>query len=355
MQESTVTAGMSSGSANNGGGRIRQARDTAPPRLGTNQVWRALERTSNAVLGHVTPTGTPRTSGVVYAVVDRRLYIAVAPDSWKARHIATGDQVSVTALVHRGGLLSLIFPIPPATISLHGQATLYPPGSEDVGPLLTKLVKLLPPERRDSATLIEVAPEGFFLTYGIGVSLTAMRRPERARARVPVGPIYDPHRTQTPTAVGRQVAARTPRLPPRWFIRLAWKVHRALFEVTGGRRGLWPAQPQRWGALRLTTTGRRSGRERPVILGYIEDGPNLVTMAMNGWGEGEPAWWLNLQAHPRARVQLANGTREISAHIATGPERDRLWNRWRTLDKNLDGYARRRSTETAVVVLEPVD
>ena len=146
---------------------------------------------------------------------------------------------------------------------------------------------------------------------------------------------------------------RTPRLPPRWFIRLAWKVHRALFRVTGGRRGLWPARVQRWGAMRVTTIGRRSGQERSVIVGYIEDGPNLVTLAMNGWGEGEPAWWLNLQAHPQARVQLRDVSREVVAHAATGQERARLWDRWRSLEKNLDGYARRRSTETAVVVLEP--
>lgn len=92
-----------------------------------------------------------------------------------------------------------------------------------------------------------------------------------------------------------------------------------------------------------------------MILGYIEDGPNLVTLAMNGWGEGEPAWWLNLQAHPQARVQLSDGTREVVAGAVTGQERARLWERWRSLDKNqdLDGYARRRSTQTAVVVLEP--
>jgi deazaflavin-dependent oxidoreductase (nitroreductase family) len=146
---------------------------------------------------------------------------------------------------------------------------------------------------------------------------------------------------------------RTPRLPPRWFIVFAWKVHRALFRVTGGRRGLWPAKDQKWGAMRLTTIGRRSGQERSVFLGYLPDGPNLVTLAMNGWGEGEPAWWLNLQAHPQAHVQLADGTREVVAHAATGPERARLWDLWRTVDKDLDGYARRRSTETAVVVLEP--
>ena len=146
---------------------------------------------------------------------------------------------------------------------------------------------------------------------------------------------------------------RTPWLQPRWFIELFWKAHRAVFRVTGGRFGLWPARADRWGAMRLTTIGRHSGQERSVILGYLEDGPNLVAMAMNGWDEGAPAWWLNLQAHPQARVQLADGTREIVAHAATGAERARLWDRWRTLDKDLDGYARRRSTETAVVVFEP--
>lgn len=147
--------------------------------------------------------------------------------------------------------------------------------------------------------------------------------------------------------------ARSPRLPPRWFIRLAWRAHRALFRVTGGRLGLWPARAQRWGAMRLTTTGRRSGQQRSVILGYLEDGANLMTLAMNGWGEGEPAWWLNLQAHPQGVVRLPEGTRDVVARAATGPERARLWERWKSLEKNLDGYARRRSTETAVVVLEP--
>lgn len=146
---------------------------------------------------------------------------------------------------------------------------------------------------------------------------------------------------------------RIPRLPPRWFVKFAWRVHRALFKVTGGRRGLWPARPQRWGAMRLTTIGRRSGEERSVIVGYFDDGANLVTLAMNGWGEGQPAWWLNLQSHPEALVRLADGTREVVAHAATGQERVQLWDRWRSLDENLDGYARRRSTETAVVVLEP--
>jgi F420H(2)-dependent quinone reductase len=77
-------------------------------------------------------------------------------------------------------------------------------------------------------------------------------------------------------------------------------------------------------------------------------------MAMNGWGAAEPAWWLNLQAEPHANVELAGGARrQVVARRAAGPERERLWQRRRELDENLDGFAARRPRETAVVVLEP--
>jgi F420H(2)-dependent quinone reductase len=146
---------------------------------------------------------------------------------------------------------------------------------------------------------------------------------------------------------------RAPRVPPRWFVRLAWYAHRALYRVSGGKVGLWRARSNRWGTLRLTTTGRRTNQERSVILGYLEDGPNLITMAMNGWADGEPAWWLNLQAHPNATVQLADGPRLVKARAAAGAERSRLWAMWREVEPNLDGYAARRSSETALVILEP--
>jgi F420H(2)-dependent quinone reductase len=148
-------------------------------------------------------------------------------------------------------------------------------------------------------------------------------------------------------------ATRRPFLPPRWFVRAAWVAHRALYRLTRGRRGLWRPTATKWGTMRLTTTGRRTGQERSAILGYYEDGPNLVTLAMNGWAEAEPAWWLNLQAHPDARVDLAGGSRAVRGRAAAGEERARLWARWRDLGDDVDGYATRRSGETAVVVLEP--
>jgi len=97
-----------------------------------------------------------------------------------------------------------------------------------------------------------------------------------------------------------------PRVPPRWLVHGAWRVHRALYKLSGGRF-LWTTSNKRgWGALRLTTVGRKSGQERSVIVGYLEDGPNLVLLAMNGWDEGHPAWWLNLRAQPDAMVRLTD-------------------------------------------------
>ncbi len=124
-------------------------------------------------------------------------------------------------------------------------------------------------------------------------------------------------------------------------------------KATGCRLGLWRPKADGWGALRLNTVGRRTGRPRAVLVGYIEDSENFVALAMNGWGEAEPAWWLNLQAHSEATVQTRDGVRTVRAHEAQGAERDRLWARWATIDKNLDAYATRRPGETAVVVLAP--
>jgi hypothetical protein len=165
------------------------AGDDARPmaaRLTTEQVWHQIAQASFAVIGYVTPAGEPRSSGVVYKTVGRRLYVAVAPDSWKARHVAASRRVAVTVPVRRGGLLSLVAPIPPATVSFHATAIVHPAGAPQVRPLLKELGSLIPVERRTSACIIEIAPEGAFLTYGLDVSLSKMRDPAAARARVSV-------------------------------------------------------------------------------------------------------------------------------------------------------------------------
>lgn len=146
---------------------------------------------------------------------------------------------------------------------------------------------------------------------------------------------------------------KKPWLPPRWVMHAFWFAHRRVYRITRGRLGLWRPKPNGWGAMWLRTVGRRTGKARDVVVGYFEDGPNLVTMAMNGWNAPEPAWWLNLQAHPDTEVDVRGGHRKVHARAAEGEERDRLWARWREIDKGLDAYAARRPRQTAVVVFEP--
>jgi hypothetical protein len=152
----------------------------------TDQLWRILTRQSFAVLSHVTPDGEPRSSGVVYTVIGRRLLVTIGTDSWKARHISADGRVAVTVPVRRGGLLALMFPIPPATISFHGTAAVLAPDSPEGTRALAALAPLIPPDRREACRVIEIRPAGRFLTYGIGVSLGRMRQPELARAHAPV-------------------------------------------------------------------------------------------------------------------------------------------------------------------------
>jgi deazaflavin-dependent oxidoreductase (nitroreductase family) len=148
----------------------------------------------------------------------------------------------------------------------------------------------------------------------------------------------------------------TVKLPLRSIIRVAWVLHRAIHRFSGGRLGLRPPEAgSKFGMMRLATLGRRSGQPRVAIVGYFEDGPNLVTLAMNGWAEAEPAWWLNLQAYPDTVVELKDGPRAVRVRAAEGEERDRLWARWREFSANYDSWAAMRSGTTAVVVLEPCD
>lgn len=154
--------------------------------LTSEQVWRKLAGGSFAVISYATPSGAPRSSGVLYRTVGRRLYVVVAPDSWKARHIALSGKVALTVPVRRGGVLSLVLPIPPATISFHATAIVHQADSLEIRIILEELASLLPAERSASSCVIEILPEGEFLTYGLGVPLRKMRNPAAARARVSV-------------------------------------------------------------------------------------------------------------------------------------------------------------------------
>lgn len=166
--------------------RDRATGPASAPRLTAERVWNELQKASFAVISYVTPAGKPRSSGVVYAAAGRRLYVVTAPDSWKARQISDGNEVAVTVPIRRGGMLSLVAPIPPATVSFHASAMVHPPGSVNIESVSKKLASQLPRERRRAGCLLELVPHGSFLTYGLGVSLQDIAKPAAALARVPV-------------------------------------------------------------------------------------------------------------------------------------------------------------------------
>jgi deazaflavin-dependent oxidoreductase (nitroreductase family) len=171
--------------------------------------------------------------------------------------------------------------------------------------------------------------------------------------------MHDQDLTSPVSAADASLVSETPKraspLPPRWLIRTIWMTHRALYAFSSGRLGLRRPTANKWGMLRLTTVGRRTGKERVAILGYLEVGADLVTPAMNGWADPEPAWWLNLQANPDATVELPDGPRHVTARAANAEERRRLWAMLVGLGSSAytDANAARRSRETAVVILEP--
>jgi hypothetical protein len=157
-------------------------------RLSSEDVWRQIAKASFACVAHVTPTGEPRVSGVVIKSAERQLYVAVDPSSWKAKHIEAHSRVSVVVPVRRGGILSFLLPLPPATISFQATAVVHPAGPlSQIKSAPKELASMVPAERKELTRVIELSPVGEFLTYGLGVSLAEMLHPAIAQARVPVG------------------------------------------------------------------------------------------------------------------------------------------------------------------------
>jgi deazaflavin-dependent oxidoreductase (nitroreductase family) len=135
----------------------------------------------------------------------------------------------------------------------------------------------------------------------------------------------------------------------RWLLALITGVHRFLYRVSGGRLG---SRLGRSDMLLLTTRGRKSGRERTVPLLYVADGERFVVVASNAGDERAPAWWLNLQASPAARVQVGRDTHAVGARRAGTEEAERLWPRLEASYPSYAAYRARTRREIPVVLLE---
>jgi len=158
-----------------------------PANISTDQVWREVERQFFAVLAFVTARGEARTAGIVYTVRDRQVYIMTGINSWKIRHITANPHVSLTVTIPKRVPLLPWLPIPPATITFQGDASMH--AVRDVPPEIPrKLLRGLEPSPAElgAVCVIRIRPQGQFVTYGVGVPLRTMRNPEAARGRAPV-------------------------------------------------------------------------------------------------------------------------------------------------------------------------
>ena len=134
------------------------------------------------------------------------------------------------------------------------------------------------------------------------------------------------------------------------FWRSFGKLHTWLYRASGGVLGHSAGQITN---LLLTTTGRRSRAERTVPLAYVTSGADYVVVASNGGADRHPAWWLNLQDTPQARVQIGTRVVPVVARLASPSERAQLWPRLKAGNPFYARYEQITAREIPVVVLTP--
>ena len=127
--------------------------------------------------------------------------------------------------------------------------------------------------------------------------------------------------------------------------------HVRLYRETGGEEGYdWNGAP----SLLLTTTGRKTGEPRTSPLIFARDGDDYLIVASVGGMPKHPAWYLNLQAEPKAQIQVKADVLDVVARTASEEEKPRLWGIVNEAWPNYDTYQTRTDRVIPVVVLTPV-
>ncbi len=129
-------------------------------------------------------------------------------------------------------------------------------------------------------------------------------------------------------------------------------VHKAVLKLSFGKLG-W--QGYNMPVLQLTTTGRKSGQPRSVMLtSPLQEGQTIVVVASRGGDDTHPAWFLNLRDHPEVEVVWkGEPPRKMRARVADDDERARLWPRVVADHKNYADYQTKTDRQIPLVLLEP--
>jgi deazaflavin-dependent oxidoreductase (nitroreductase family) len=141
----------------------------------------------------------------------------------------------------------------------------------------------------------------------------------------------------------------------RWFSlfmkHVGSRLDRALIHTSRGRLSIsGPEMP----TMLLTTTGRKSGKERTVPVYYVRDGKNLVAVCENFGLEAASGWPKNLLADPKARIEIEGTPANYLSRPATDEEVARNMPRLIEMWPAHDTYLKRSGTRQ-VFIFEPVD
>jgi len=125
-----------------------------------------------------------------------------------------------------------------------------------------------------------------------------------------------------------------------------------LYRLTGGVIG---GRVQTLPVLLLTTTGRTSGKPRTVPVAYLRDGSTYVIIASYAGLPRHPAWFLNLESHPEATIQLKKRQMQVKAETANQEKKRELWARLMEVAPGYADYQKRTSRDIPMVILHPID
>jgi len=144
------------------------------------------------------------------------------------------------------------------------------------------------------------------------------------------------------------MASRYKRLRAR-ALKAMFRAHAAIYEATDGRIGTSAKVPM----LLLSVTGRKSGKTYSTPLVYFQDGDGYVVVGSDGAARRDPQWWKNLRADPNGTIRVGREKLTVKATLATGAERERLWEIGTTVNPMWSTYQTRTERELPVVVLTP--
>jgi deazaflavin-dependent oxidoreductase (nitroreductase family) len=129
------------------------------------------------------------------------------------------------------------------------------------------------------------------------------------------------------------------------------KLDRRLIRASRGRLSL---SGREMATMLLTTTGRRSGKDRTTPVYYVRDGPNLIAACENFGLKAASNWPKNLFADPYARIQIGTTIGQYRSRLATEAEIARNMPKLVEMWPAHETYVQRTGTRY-VFVFEPVD